>query len=117
MLFSNSGLTLATHYCLGEARESAMGMGEIHLSCGMMDMEPEAEAHCCDNEISHLHGEEEVQTSSFSVQFIAAFFLLPSFDWSVLFSLQSLTTNFRLLSDAPPLPSPDIYLLVSNFRI
>ena len=94
-----------------------MGMGEIHLSCGTMDMDAEAEAHCCDNEITHLHVEDEAPTTSFSVSFIATLFLLPSFDWSALFSLQAITPPLRLASDAPPLPTPDIFLLVSNFRI
>ena len=93
LLFSNIGLTMATHFCGGHAVASEISIGHKQLGCGMPDMdvhkhfEPLKGIHfkaldCCENDFQNILIEDEFNSNpifnTISVD-IVTFVVLPSF--------------------------------------
>lgn len=84
---SNIGLTMATHFCGGQAVISELMLGHNHLDCGMHAMDSERqpdkgtsipeENGCCENEYLTVEIEGDLQITkaqtSLDFNFVAAF--------------------------------------------
>ncbi len=85
---SNIGLTMATHFCGGQAVISELMLGHNHLDCGMHEMELPAEqpekgtslikgTSCCENAYLTLEIDGDLQITkaqtSLDFNFVAAF--------------------------------------------
>jgi len=126
LLFSNVGLTLAIHYCGGEAVESQLMIGEKSLDCGMPDMDATCENDgaantvrpipCCENHYTTVNLKDSFTASSLVIvphdifiQAFAAIFI----DFS--FVRESLTDDY--FTYLPPVAWPDISILFQVFRL
>lgn len=97
MLISNIGLTMATHYCGGQAVVSEVMFGSDHLDCGMPDMDTDCESEkgihykatpCCENHYQSLDVEDDYHQSKivqhninidFAIAFVHAFLNIELF--------------------------------------
>jgi len=65
LLFSAAGLSLVTHYCMGEVKKVSLNKNEQTSTCHKVEQPPSchqaAENNCCDNE------QEEIKTDDYSV--------------------------------------------------
>lgn len=127
LLLSNTGYTMATHYCGGEAVESKLMLIKHNLDCGMPDMEQECEEDmpnghqlspkpCCQNEYQTFQVDDTFKTQVIEVApnfvFVAAF--VQRF---ILHTLYKSDTFPKYTDYTPPLPEQDIQVLFQSFLI
>ncbi|MBX2843683.1 MAG: hypothetical protein KTR26_18075 [Flammeovirgaceae bacterium] len=127
LLISNIGLTMATHYCAGEAVESRFMLISGEIGCGMEDIINEdcdqypletalKKASCCDSDFQLFQMEDDLDTSKSGVNLnltVAVIFIQSYFKK---FSPTEVQT-FALLDYSPPLPDRDFQALFQNFLI
>ncbi|NEN24874.1 hypothetical protein G3O08_15330 [Cryomorpha ignava] len=126
LLLSNVGLTLASHYCGGEAVESQLMIGEKSLDCEMPDMDATCENDgaanmvrpipCCENHYTTLSLKDGFTTTglitapnAIFIQALVATFIGFSF------ARESLRDDF--FTYLPPVAWPDISILFQVFRL
>lgn len=128
LLLSNVGLTLASHYCGGEAVESSLLLGGGDLDCGM-DMSaaacenpqpPKTTFHappCCENHYTVLKTENLNLNSKIPVPEIPVVFF--RFVSQELFATAFINKAENKLSapDIPAIPVPDIGIFFQVFRL
>lgn len=127
MLASSSGVTLATHYCGGEAAKSAILLGHSDLNCDMEKMdeacENDAKVHpqlksqqCCENHYTSVDADDTITPkqvlNSPDLKFFAAFV------FTYLELNSSDTNNINpFLSYSPPLLTQDVCILHQSFLL
>lgn len=127
LLLSNTGFTMATHYCGGEAVESKLMLVKHALDCGMSGMKEACEAEmphgqqlspepCCQNEFQTFQVDDTFKIPAIEAApdwvFVAAFvqsFILPA--------LYTSNTLPQYADYTPPLPEQDIQVLFQSFLI
>lgn len=127
MLTSNVGLSMATHYCQGQAVESKLVFGHESLDCGMQKMNEVCEIDssqsehlkskpCCENEYQTLQLDENVKSQS-NVKLTNPVFLVAfvhAFIKRLVFNDQA---PVQFADYTPPLPDEDIQVLFQTFLI
>lgn len=127
LLFSNTGYTMTTHYCGGEAVESKLMLVKHGIDCGMTDMEQECEEEihfgqqfspepCCQNEYQTFQVDDTFKTPVLQAA--------PNFIFVAVF-VQSFLNPARYTAKAlpkyrdytPPLLEQDIQVLFQSFLI
>lgn len=122
MLISSTGVSLATHFCMGRAVETKLSLGEAELDCGMEETqscEHQTQLHripCCDNEYQSISHDENFSLSklliSFELSLQAEIFRL--FDWQPNFD--KLLSTLNLFYPQPPL-AQDLPILHQSFLL
>ncbi len=128
MLASSMGVTLATHYCDGQAVESRLSLGIGALKCGMEDMDntcpnekDSKQTHietksCCENQYETIDSDDTLITKfahravdlHFFIAFINTYFSLAP-------AQSGFTTSY--LSYSPPSPEQDVQVLYQAFLL
>ena len=128
LLLSNVGITLASHYCGGEAVESAVLIGGGELDCGMdMDaasceipQEQSSSFHappCCENHYTVLKTENLNLTTKIPVPEIQAVFFQVISQEIFISALIQKAENILRAPDIPRIPIPDIGIFFQVFRL
>lgn len=127
LLVSNIGLTLATHFCGGQAVKNEIMLGHNHLDCGVPHMEAPAcesklsahqhlKAHsCCENQYRILQVEDDFKSNL--VQELNLDFALTFVQSFVAFALSAKIQKPQYANYSPPLLLRDIPVLNQVFII
>lgn len=130
LLASSAGVTMATHYCGGQAMESQLMLGLAGLDCGMNDMDKNtacesqndsSEPHlkmenCCENHYVSIESEDTVITKLSIHAPDLNFFLALAFTYLGLHPAEVDHTT-RYLNYSPPLLKQDIPVLHQSFLL
>lgn len=129
ILFSNSGIVFATHYCMGEIADVNIGLSTEAHKCEMEDMDEPCKndthsdgsnlkpVDCCSNDFIQLQLNEnfdspgEVDTE-LNTKFLAAFTLVYLNLYSFQFSAKTEYVDY-----SPPLLRHNIPVLFQSFLI
>ncbi len=130
LLASSAGVTMATHYCGGQAMVSQLMLGLAGLDCGMNDMDKDtacktedgsSESHlktenCCENQYLSIDSEDTVITKLSFHSPDLKFFLALAFTYLGL-HYTGVDHTTRYLNYSPPLLAQDIPVLHQSFLL
>jgi hypothetical protein len=127
LLFSNTGFSINTHFCGGEAKETTISIGAQKTGCGMeeeagmCDKSPRSEkkisaSPCCKDHHQIVQLVDKANIKSFSVEINPTFLLsfLNTYAQPEIFAEQAFTKN---PSYFPGIPDKDIQVLYQTFLI
>ncbi|MGB0806731.1 MAG: HYC_CC_PP family protein [Salibacteraceae bacterium] len=129
ILFSNSGVVFATHYCMGEIANISIGLSTEAHKCEMAKMDDPCTfstsldgnnlkpIDCCSNDFVQIQLDENFDSpvqvdSELNTKFVAAFTLV----YLNLYNFQS-ESNADFIDYSPPLLSQNIPVLFQSFLI
>ncbi len=125
MLASSSGIAYAQHFCSGMEMISEVTLGVKHLSCGMEEMSTTScidavvidDAHCCQNQFTKIHTDDNFAKASFDLKLNKAF--VASFvSVFILHEVEITSTKKIFFADYTPPPlEQDLNILYDTFLI
>ena len=128
LLLSNVGITLASHYCGGEAVESAVLIGGGKLDCGM-DINASAcenpQSHqatlhatpCCANHFTVVKVDNLTKTPEVAVPAVPVVFFQFAFREIFKSALLNRSETQLRAPDIPRIPIPDFGIFFQVFRL
>lgn len=124
LLMSSTGVTLATHFCMGHAVETKLGFGKSEVDCGMgmavvQTCEHETQLNripCCENEYRSAAHDETVTIAGFMLNLKWSFSTanISLFNWQPTFHTQTFTVNPDY---SPPLLAREFPILLQSFLL
>jgi hypothetical protein len=126
ILLSNAGVTVATHYCGGQAVLASVTMNQLVLDCGMQPSESRdctpstsvtiERSNCCENHYTQLTIEDDFFGPSVEKMNKATFLIALPFCSDRLSALQADRLEKHQIY-SPPKLAMDIPILVQSFLI
>lgn len=128
LLLSNAGITMATHFCGGQAVMNKVMLGQGHLNCGMPDMDTDCESEsnegihyktnpCCENHYQSLEVEDDYHQSNIVQLNINIDFAIALIHTFLNIELFSEDDKPQYANYSPPLLLRDITVLNQVFII
>jgi hypothetical protein len=128
LLLSNAGLTLASHYCGGEAVGSTLMLGPGNLDCGMPEAPQNCEipakdttsmeaADCCQNAFTTLEVEEQMGMEAWNITQNSVFAVAFAISCLDILTIAPERQNFQYLNHSPPLPRAPLRILFQSFLL
>ncbi len=128
MLTGSTGITMATHFCGGEAMETQLMYGHAALGCGMNDMEKECERqkdssehllkteNCCANHYTTIESDDTITSKQVFQTINLKFFVAFAFTYLGL-QPSEVDNNSQYTNYSPPLLKQDIPILHQSFLL
>eukprot|EP01024_Parvocaulis_polyphysoides_P068040 TRINITY_DN8240_c0_g1_i1.p1 TRINITY_DN8240_c0_g1~~TRINITY_DN8240_c0_g1_i1.p1 ORF type:complete len:141 (+),score=4.17 TRINITY_DN8240_c0_g1_i1:19-441(+) len=128
LLISQVGMTMATHYCAGEAVESQLMLVAGDIGCGMEeDIKEDCEnlpntydlksKSCCDSDFQVFQNDEDLDNSKSSINLNFSISILFIQSYFSFFISSEEQIAYPLNYSSPPLPERDFQVLFQNFLI
>ncbi len=130
LLAGHSHLTIGMHFCGGEAVESKIVLGELHLACDMMDIEESCDDSgnsnksqasfdnnpCCETEYQTIQPPEDIFKDATQIAFNIDFAVAPVYS-TLNPDLFPKTTHLSFRQYHSPPIEKDIQVLLQTFLI
>ena len=124
MLMSSTGVTLATHFCMGHAVETRLSLGNAEVDCGMgmavvQTCEHETQFNrvpCCEDEFQTATHDESLTQAELLLNFKLSLYAATTslFNWQPTFNTVNFTVNPNY---APPLLAQEFPALHQSFLL
>ena len=124
MLMSSTGVTLATHFCMGHAVDTQWSLGKADLDCGMgmavvQTCEHETQLNrvpCCENEYQSASHDESLIEADLLLNFKLSFYIatISLFNWQPTIYTANFSQNSLY---SPPLLAQAFPVLHQSFLL